>query len=746
MEIKITESQIIVKTENDQVQCYPTSALTDFLQIKPCCDPLLPQRCRYFAMHEYSKYRFVIEDEPQIRTIRVNDPKLVVNAFHKFKSLKIPSANDYYRKDQTYFTLSFPYTIYIIDVVLSRDRGAILNEIRIFFRTSPLRSLRDYVYRLPILNRYHNGRICMNSVTGITLNEVVSNTIESFWSSEFNGEVDLALMREIPVVNNLFEWDYMTKKDPLFILNLNLHASFSLSTIVHNSDFNFRSMVNLLSTPKVHDTASQLIHDSGDFLEIGDYEIYRGDVLEFPNIELEVISFVTRSGDSQPYIYGRVGNRKSIFKLTKAFQDAICKILEKTQIRSVSRDGKTFSVGDIFTGHPLQNCYYQISSIKPSLMGNNDYRVVCGNKMFMLSDFSKLTQKIDLSKYIGDVFVRSTQSGPVQYGKKATIKQAVCKNNYIYLDDNKDRTFNIDRLTPLNQLHPIPPGPFKITSRIVMLNNGYKDKEKGAILITDKDNEVNFECSDEFFLRGCDIDLSFKKGDKVVYADGKPEKRLEVHEIVDIQGTQDSVNFTICSLLTRQKQQITYVKDSKIVLLGLLRKVVLEYEGVSAGSRIVCKRNRIPCFPKKDINEIVAFVVDHVSEPLVLCSNGCTIWWSVLSASFEVLNKTSKAYSKELAPIKRIRFQTGDLVCTDDNVGWYYCDSVRDLDNIFSYVPCGVDSPIVGIPEPRVPVKYTTNPNFHKPGYSLGHGTFYVNDGFTQMLDHNKLKKEMFDV
>jgi len=751
MKIELTEKQAIVKYDDiEYLHSVPIEVLTDFLQVKTRTGSLLPRNCRYFSMLNNHYCVFVIEEDPQIRTIHVNHPHMVSTAFSKFKSLGVYDTGTY-QPDQKNFTLSFPYIIYVITVVSTDDGQFELSDISIFFRTRPLHTLEDQLYHLPVLNRYESGRLCVPPITAKTANEVVSEVIETFWTSEFNDDITTSPSLRVPVVSNLFEWDYMTKKNPLFVLNLELELATPLKYVLPRpTSLDFFRFLDILTRSKLENTSSPLLHDKTDVMCIDKHSIYRGDVIEFKNKELEILHFVSRNGTEKTYIYGRIGDKKCFFKLTSTFRNAIAKILEEKQVRSVtSRDGRVFSIGDIYT---VQGQYFQISKIRPSI-GTNDYELFCGNKIFMLSDFSQVAEKLDLSQYIGDVLIKQPPATFVtQYYTKQFISEVICRNNYLYLKSSSGKQFDIHDVVQLEGLQQIGSGPYRIGSTVSMLSNALRDSN-GFILIEDKRDNVKLDCTDKFSIKGFDIDLTFEKGDTVIYANNDPKSRLDIHEITSIRGLDRLVIITIRSMSTGEEKQLAYIHQSTVTLLGQLRKVALEYKGVRAGQRVVAKRSRVPCFPKHEVNEIIAFVVDHVSEPLVLCSNGCTIWWSALFTAFDVLDKNSRAYRKQLASIRPLSLQPGDLVSHNDLTftGWYCFRCVKGLNFPFHDF-WGFQHgsrpglfQIIGVPEPRVPVKYATDPTFHTEGFSLGHGTFYSVRGFT-VLDHNKLKKEVFGV
>jgi len=85
--------------------------------------------------------------------------------------------------------------------------------------------------------------------------------------------------------------------------------------------------------------------------------------------------------------------------------------------------------------------------------------------------------------------------------------------------------------------------------------------------------------------------------------------------------------------------------------------------------KIKCTQAKISNFPKKDINIIVAFLTEGLEEPLVLCSNGCTLWYSTVIEYFKIIPISSPKW-KDLEHVpfdpKKINPQNGDVMYIDD--------------------------------------------------------------------------------
>jgi len=174
--------------------------------------------------------------------------------------------------------------------------------------------------------------------------------------------------------------------------------------------------------------------------------------------------------------------------------------------------------------------------------------------------------------------------------------------------------------------------------------------------------------NDRFFIEGADFDTEFVIGDKVVIANW--ENPLDVLTVKMLQGFKyDENTGDIYFILIDKEGKLSesqYVDGSRgIINTGKIRKVTNQVENLSAGMKIQATSAGIPCFPKKDINIIVAFIIDTNREPLVLCSNGCTLWYSDVVEHFKKIKLKSKQWPKlDHAPmdLSKIKFQAGDII------------------------------------------------------------------------------------
>ena len=114
----------------------------------------------------------------------------------------------------------------------------------------------------------------------------------------------------------------------------------------------------------------------------------------------------------------------------------------------------------------------------------------------------------------------------------------------------------------------------------------------------------------------------------------------------------------------------SYKENSMFVIASSLHvndeiDSINKIEKLSVGTKIIAKESGIASFPKKDVNIIVSIIIDGPHEPLVLCSNGCTLWYSTIMEKFELITMKSKRW-KTLQHIpldlSKIKFQAGDIV------------------------------------------------------------------------------------
>jgi len=246
-------------------------------------------------------------------------------------------------------------------------------------------------------------------------------------------------------------------------------------------------------------------------------------------------------------------------------------------------------------------------------------------------------------------------------------------------------------------------------------------------------------------IESSDFDIEFCIGDKVVAADW--ENPINTLIIKTIQGFKvDKTSGCVDFILADKNDNLTVVKyidvrGDAVIFTGRIRHITNKFGKVTSGTKIISKEGFIPNFPKKDVNIIIGFITDSGGEdPLVLCSNGCTLWYSEMIKNFIKITMKSKKW-KDLPhvplDVQKIKIQPGDLInCKGDyknKAGWLVWSTgsgmhkITNLNTLYKYPDYyHLDTYIMSqslldcIPNPRLPKKdllekgvVSSIPNFH---------------------------------
>jgi hypothetical protein len=174
---------------------------------------------------------------------------------------------------------------------------------------------------------------------------------------------------------------------------------------------------------------------------------------------------------------------------------------------------------------------------------------------------------------------------------------------------------------------------------------------------------------DKFVLKSWDYDIEFSVGDKVVTSNWEnPVDMLTVKQITgfEIDSISGAINFNMVDKNGKEYKHEYVTGRNKIVRIGTVRKITNVYNELSAGMKITANKAGISMFPKKDTNIIIGFLTDTGgSEPLVLCSNACTLWYTDIISNFDIIPMSDEAWkTKAHAPItpSKMRIQAGDVL------------------------------------------------------------------------------------
>jgi len=692
---------------------------------------VLPQNCRF--VRRFGSYVIlVVEDSPKIRTILVKlsmerdierlkkTGKLVEYGFKNF----LEKNNSPFR-----FTLSFPYIVYFVSFYSERNKF-VYDRFKVFYRLSPISSFSDYLLVCNLPNLDSSSSACLGDPSSkyLPLAESFYEALEKWWVNSFNGDYTENYRKydDVPEICSFLTWSYNTNRDPLFVFNIPwikyTHTVGSLlkSMIVDASGrseegghLTYNNVRAVFVKPQVEIPTEDgpELDNVCDSIFLSNKELSIGEAVIFQGKNYYIYSFLGPKDSLEPThvnIESEDGNIETV-ELTKNVLDTFSEQLDKTKFLDSVKlsDKKVIKVGDILcVDFPVKsyrtvekiriardglvevkllNDYYIAKNLEAELIDFKDFsyksvRLQSGKKYF-------LTEVKTNSLPISSCFeVKFNQLNNSKDGKLVMEFSLMTgkKYNISVGDDNwniepKQKFQHVGKLFRVGRKLLIDSGKTVYSRGNKVLLNGRLELEKnyssevaGQEII--KDNKLE--------IRSFDLDISFSVNDKVVVADWvDPMQMLKVWTVTGFKT--DSVDIKLCLEHKMEKKEVTYVNIlTGDVEVGLVRKVVNELNGIKVGTKIRAKTTGISCFPKKDINMIVAFIIDTGGPSLVLCSNCCTLWIFDLEENFDLIPPDSKEWNNlQHVPLKlnRIRNQPGDIFVTSTySKKLYHYMSVKD--------------------------------------------------------------------
>jgi len=534
--------------------------------------------------------------------------------------------------------------------------------------------------------------------------------------------------QNIPGVSNFLTWQYLSKQDPMFIYKVDwLKHDNTLKEQIHlMGDRNRRSgilfgydkMFNLFNTPaKVGKSIEvekgyfrEMFYDISNGFMHGTHQINVGDSFKYKGDESAFIcSFAGYDSGYVQYSLLSYKGKEFLFKLTPKSRKYITdKIIEERYLPEVvTPAGITLKAEQILCldGPFNSKSYKRVGYIRAAIDGKQEvsiggefYLVESLTEKYEIVDISKPTYyDIPLKKGQNYIFDRSMSGRSRIYNTVIFDKVEVSRNGSLLFQfndpENRSGHISIDpsivnprgsQIFLEEELIPMPK-VFMSGRKIFSV----KDRNSGRVIDSFSRNNCSYiprnsrmvsptmemlleEClkDDTFSITSGSHTETFKIGDKVVVVDSlNPINTLNVKTI---EGFNTNTSESTIRFILSDKQGTTYnilyatIGSPSKINTGKIRKITNFFNGVSSGSKIVAKVSGIPVFPKKDANIIVGFLIDTGGDdPLVLCSNGCTIWFSEMMEKFDIITmKDIRWKTLQHAPLdmSKLKIQPGDIV------------------------------------------------------------------------------------
>jgi len=151
----------------------------------------LPKGTKYISLNKNSYKNYlsvVVQQPPQKRTI-------------SFCRSYYDHEGDLRLEDPETYFLSFPYTVFLVDIVWEYERDAKstptdkvlyrFDGLAVGFRDTPLQLPEDFIARLPLGNYSDRLQVCLGSLAilpSCDFKNIIQSSVAGYWSSSFTEE------------------------------------------------------------------------------------------------------------------------------------------------------------------------------------------------------------------------------------------------------------------------------------------------------------------------------------------------------------------------------------------------------------------------------------------------------------------------------------------------------------------------------------------------------------------------------
>ena len=469
---------------------------------------------------------------------------------------------------------------------------------------------------------------------------------------------------------------------------------------------------------------AELYHDIANGLYVGEYFLNIGDA--FTNARGEYLfieSFIGFSeGGNIKYIMVDKNGKKILMKLTKKLMNYIAvsnKALRYTNETILPANNLKIKTGDILvfknsdgsqhygavdfiragrdgrTEIKVGRDYYIAENIeaeifameKPAMYG---FELKQGDRYILIRDFRGSSPMVSASLVTYDNYSVSNSTS-ISFRFKNLSEGVKGMTHRLPLSQGAEVGGRNQRLFKEEDVRPLP-GLFRVGKRVYHLIKGdsarsvseetlaWEIPDLGIVYESNyslrrpyKGMIQNLIHDNVFRLPGFLLDLEFAVGDKVVVANWEdPYDMLKVKEIAGFSVVErggSSSSDDLYFILSDKNGNLTKIKYiygyGGNCAIGKVRKITNKWGRVTAGTKIIADAAGYAGFPKKDVNIIIGFIYDTGGdEPLVLCSNGQTLWFNDMMRDFKRVTMKSQQWAKlQHAPIdlSKIKPQAGDL-------------------------------------------------------------------------------------
>jgi hypothetical protein len=634
------------------------------------------------------------------------------------------------------------------------------------------------------------------------------NSDYNYWPVKYRRE-------GVPFMKNIFEWEHQSKIDPSFIYRINFirdekDKTFGVALRRAFSDFGLKkdadrdpmsTIMSVITTPfdssETPDTAHvqkyiENVAYSASLDRYGRYTMNLGDRVTLKDEEYTVATFLSQNEIGMPSHVRLIKNDGTplMQKLTPAIKAALMEDLKARTEKEYFMLGRTkIRQDDIVKFERGPTTFYR--KVRRIREFDGKLEVQLGGDYFMLDYIKESIKKFRVDKpELRGTILKKGENYLISHGGRRSSPICIFKNLvYDHIDVAADgnivyvfvvagtiglreniNTGNTRQINILNEteFEDITGQPFVIYNKIYSLRERsenvrlFRSENRfwhtaGSNLNKPSLDDLKRMVNDnKFSVATIGSDIEYEVGDNVVVADWRePLEMLRVKRLAGFKFDEENVTLSFILQDKDGKMSSHVMVDAKHgnFAINTVRKITNEYKGVTSGTKIRATEAGIANFPKKDTNIIIGFLYDtHGEIPLVLCSNGLTLWADYMLENFEFIKMGTEDWDKlEHAPLdmKKITLQPGDmfeipnagegpdmvyLICGDARGSSDECLSLTDplrsevliFDDMFkSYsLPYGFLTP--RYTRPQLKRKSVMR------GFPNGHGMFVKNEDVTR--------------
>jgi len=696
---------------------------------------ILPRNCRYIDSIDFGYKILVIEDPPAVRNVSVAmEFENTRERFKITGKDKVIDVKDLIGNNKPYrMNLSFPYVVYMIMFnnenrfcnmkVFYRLSPMSSEHDYLLLANLPNISGNQIVCLGELQHKYSN------------LSEGSNLVIDSFWFNSFNSDYISnykAYSERVPEFADFVTWAYNTAIDPMFIFNVKyLKNDRSVSEECtqffkevcpssyrrdENSIYEFLTKLaspsrivvdGRLMSSRTGSTDSYYVKEKsvsiGDIINYDKKDYYLNDIIIDPNTgKVEFFSLEDKDGKTIKVEISKINDEQ--FEINQPIIDTL-----------KLADGSEVKVGDaVILQYPFKKIrpieqirmgrdgnpevllkgdteYYLLDKIGATKMGDIVPQV-SGIKVNKTDDYILYQKSNDVFKYFSNVkydsYEISGEGNIILTFYETNIPTGKNPRRWRIYDASTEVENNDFQLLLKSDVKQLDTGTFRILNKLYQNKSEDIYTTKDTILLDERKysgqlskcnyeeaiNDILTKNGTRLFIPSYDIDIDFSVGDNVIVADW---------DNLYCMVTPRVIHSFICEahclfILTIDPDTGDMRKDkyidfkNNIVYVGSIRKIYLNVKNLENGTLIMAKEPWIQNFPKKDVNKIIGVITDNVTHPpLILCSNGLTIWADEVN-HFNLLKKGEKGYKsafEKIVPVVNpndLKDQLGDLYIMHD--------------------------------------------------------------------------------